>query len=55
MGIFIAPTMKYLIPVLIGYTAGNMIYGIRGGMFGAFLTFAAIIGNDFIYQNYISD
>lgn len=54
MGIFIAPTMKYLIPILIGYTAGNMIYGIRGGMFGAFLTFAAIIGNDFIYQNYIS-
>ncbi|ARU92138.1 PTS system, Lactose/Cellobiose specific IIB subunit [Spiroplasma clarkii] len=55
MGVLIAPMMKWLIPVLIGYTAGHMIYGARGAMIGATFTFAAIVGNDFIYANYAAD
>lgn len=55
LGNLINPMMKYLIPVLIGYTAGTMIYKVRGGMIGAFLTFCAIVGNDFVYTNWISN
>lgn len=49
-GLLIAPMMKYLIPILIAFIAGKMIYDIRGGMVAAFVIFAAIIGNDWLYQ-----
>jgi PTS system mannitol-specific IIC component len=38
--------MKYLIPVLIGFVAGRMVYDLRGGMIGSFVVFLAIMGND---------
>lgn len=31
----IAPTLTYVLPILIGYTAGYNIYGKRGGVAGA--------------------
>jgi len=46
----IDPMMKYLIPVLIGFIAGKMIFDVRGGMIGAFVVMAAIIGNDWLYR-----
>ncbi|QEH62161.1 PTS mannitol transporter subunit IICB [Spiroplasma chinense] len=55
IGQLIGPSMKYLIPTLIGYTAGNMIYKTRGAVFGAFTTFAIIIGSDWIYEHMIQD
>lgn len=44
LGQLIAPTMKYLIPALIGFNAGYNEYGIRGGVIGAFATMGVVIG-----------
>ena len=38
------PMIIYLLPCLIGYTGGKMVYGHRGGVIGAVTTFAAIAG-----------
>ena len=38
------PTIKYLLPLLIGYTGGKMVYGIRGGAVGATATMGVIVG-----------
>lgn len=40
------PTIKYLLPLLIGYTGGTMIYKQRGGVIGALMTMGVIIGTD---------
>src|SRR5690606_38296430 len=40
------PMIKYLLPLLIGFTGGNMIYGARGGVVGATATIGVIIGAD---------
>lgn len=40
------PMMKYLLPLLIGYTAGNMVHGVRGGVTGAIATAGVIVGSD---------
>lgn len=44
LGSMVAPTIKYLIPLLIGYTGGYNIYGQRGGVIGAFATMGLILG-----------
>ncbi|WFQ91805.1 PTS system mannitol-specific EIICB component [Mycoplasma feriruminatoris] len=54
-GQLVGPTMKWLIPVLVAYTAGNMIYKTRGGMLASFLVVCAIIGNDFLYKTLMAD
>lgn len=38
------PIMKYLIPLLIAYTAGFNVHGMRGGVIAAFSTIGMIIG-----------
>jgi PTS system mannitol-specific IIC component len=38
------PTIKYLLPLLIGYTGGTMIHKQRGGVIGALMTMGIIIG-----------
>ena len=38
----------FLLPILIGYTGGSMIYGIRGGVVGSIATFGAIAGSDLL-------
>lgn len=40
------PTLRYLLPLLIGYTAGNNISGIRGGVIGAIATMGIIVGSE---------
>ena len=40
------PMLKYLLPLLIGYTGGKAVGGIRGGVVGAIATMGVIIGAD---------
>lgn len=40
------PMIKYLLPLLIGYTGGSMIHGTRGGVVGAVATMGVIVGSD---------
>ncbi|MCG7382893.1 PTS mannitol transporter subunit IICB [Paenibacillus sp. ACRRY] len=40
------PMIKYLLPLLIGYTGGTMVHGQRGGVVGAIMTFGVIVGSD---------
>ncbi|MCK8461787.1 PTS lactose transporter subunit IIB [Mycoplasma capricolum subsp. capricolum] len=54
-GQLVGPVMKWLIPILIAYTAGNMVYQKRGGMLAGFLIVCAIIGNDFLYKTVMKD
>ena len=42
----VGPMIIYLLPVLIGYTGGKMIYGVRGGVVGAAATMGVIVGAD---------
>ena len=41
----VGPMINYLLPLLIGYTAGNSVYGHRGGVIGAIATVGAIVGS----------
>ncbi|MGC5616001.1 PTS mannitol transporter subunit IICBA [Georgenia sp. Z1491] len=47
-GGIVGPTITYLLPILIGYTGGRMMYGdtARGGVVGAIATMGAIAGAD---------
>ncbi|MDT0170433.1 PTS mannitol transporter subunit IICBA [Pseudarthrobacter sp. BRE9] len=38
------PMIKYLLPLLIGYTGGKMVYDVRGGVVGAIGTMGVIVG-----------
>ena len=38
--------ITYLLPLLIGYTGGRMVYGVRGGVVGAVATTGVIVGTD---------
>ena len=38
------PILYYLLPILIGFTGGRLIYDIRGGVVGATLTMGVIVG-----------
>ncbi|MFI1992626.1 mannitol-specific PTS transporter subunit IIC [Actinoplanes sp. NPDC020271] len=40
------PMIKYLLPVLIGYTGGRIVHGQRGAVVGAIATFGVIVGAD---------
>lgn len=40
------PMLKYLLPILIGFTGGKMVGGTRGGVIGAVATSGVIIGSD---------
>ena len=42
----VGPTLTYVLPVLIGYTAGSNMYGRRGGVIGALATVGVVIGSD---------
>ena len=41
----VGPILTYLLPALIGYTAGANIYGRRGGVIGAFAILGVIVGS----------
>ncbi|MGL4656350.1 MAG: PTS mannitol transporter subunit IICB [Sarcina sp.] len=40
------PILKFLLPLLIGYTGGNAIYKQRGGLIGGIVTCGVIAGSD---------
>ncbi|MFC3993256.1 PTS mannitol transporter subunit IICB [Actinoplanes siamensis] len=40
------PMIKYLLPVLIGYTGGRIVHGQRGAVVGAIATFGVVVGAD---------
>jgi PTS system mannitol-specific IIC component len=40
----VGPMITYLLPLLIGYTGGKLIYGVRGGVVGAAATMGVIVG-----------
>lgn len=42
----VGPMILYLLPVLIGYTAGKMVHGVRGGVVGATVTMGVIVGTE---------
>ena len=40
------PMVKYLLPLLIGYTGGKLVHDQRGGVVGAIATMGVIVGSD---------
>ncbi|MBB6671911.1 PTS mannitol transporter subunit IICB [Cohnella nanjingensis] len=42
----VGPMITYLLPLLIGYTGGQMVHGTRGGVIGATATMGVIVGSD---------
>lgn len=41
----VVPMITYLLPLLIGYTGGKLVYGTRGGVAGAIATIGVIVGS----------
>lgn len=48
----VGPFIHYLLPLIIAYTGGYMIYKQRGGVVGAIATMGAIAGSDLIVKNF---
>ncbi|GAA0322619.1 PTS mannitol transporter subunit IICB [Bacillus carboniphilus] len=46
LGQLVGPMITYLLPLLIGYTGGKMVYDARGGVVGATATMGVIVGTD---------
>src|SRR3954454_6776327 len=42
----VGPMITYLLPLLIGYTGGRLVYDVRGGVVGAIATIGVIVGTD---------
>jgi len=45
-GGIVGPMITYLLPILIGYTGGRMVYDTRGGVVGAIATMGVIAGTE---------
>lgn len=45
-GQLVDPMVKYLLPLLIGYTGGRMVHDARGGVLGAIATMGVIVGSE---------
>ncbi|PAF30313.1 PTS mannitol transporter subunit IICB [Paenibacillus sp. 7516] len=46
LALLVDPMIKYLLPLLIGYTGGTMVHRQRGGVVGAIMTIGVIVGSD---------
>ncbi|MET4592057.1 PTS mannitol transporter subunit IICBA [Arthrobacter sp. 754] len=42
----VGPMITYLLPLLIGFTGGRMVHGVRGGVVGAVATMGVIVGTN---------
>lgn len=42
----VGPMITYLLPLLIGFTGGRIVHGVRGGVVGAVATMGVIVGTD---------
>ena len=45
-GSIVSPMLTYLLPILIAYTGGKMVHGVRGGVVGATVAMGVIVGTD---------
>ncbi|WP_029146472.1 PTS mannitol transporter subunit IICB [Microbacterium luticocti] len=48
----VGPMIHYLLPILIAYTGGHMVYGMRGAVVGAIATFGVIAGSDYLIAQF---
>ena len=48
----VGPFIHYLLPLIIAYTGGTMVYGVRGGVVASIGTMGAIAGSDLLIANY---
>lgn len=48
----VGPFIHYLLPILIAYTGGNIVYGQRGAVVAAIGTFGVMAGSDLLIANY---
>ena len=48
----VGPFIHYLLPILIAYTGGHMVYQVRGAVVGAIATFGAIAGSDLLVAQF---
>ena len=46
------PAIHYLLPLLIAYTGGKMVYDVRGGVVGSFATLGVIGGSDWLIDQF---
>ncbi len=46
IGALVDPMIKYLLPVLIGYSGGKLVYEDRGGIVGAIATMGVVVSSD---------
>lgn len=46
LGAMVSPMITYLLPLLIAYTGGKMVHGVRGGVVGAIGAMGVIVGTD---------
>jgi PTS system mannitol-specific IIC component len=46
LGKLVGPMITYLLPLLIGFSGGRLVYGLRGGVVGAAATMGVIVGAD---------
>ncbi|RAX45962.1 PTS mannose transporter subunit IIA [Arthrobacter sp. AQ5-05] len=46
LALLVKPMITYLLPLLIGYTGGKMVHGVRGGVIGAIATMGVVVGAD---------
>ncbi|QEH61463.1 PTS mannitol transporter subunit IICB [Spiroplasma chinense] len=53
LGRLVDPGIKWLLPILIAFNGGRLVYGMRGGMFATFAMVGTIVGTDWIYATYI--
>ncbi|MCR5291110.1 MAG: PTS mannitol transporter subunit IICB [Treponema sp.] len=44
--LLVGPMLTYLLPLLIAYTGGKMVHGVRGGVVGTIATMGVIVGSD---------
>ena len=48
----VGPFIHYLLPILIAYTGGHMVYGVRGAVVATIGTFGAIAGSDLLIAQF---
>jgi PTS system mannitol-specific IIC component len=48
----VGPFIHYLLPILIAYTGGSIVYGIRGGVVASIATMGAIAGSDLLIAQF---
>lgn len=46
IGAMVSPMVTYMLPLLIAYQGGKLVYGMRGGVVGAIATMGVIVGTD---------